>query len=228
VAVQRAGRGRTLVFTGEGVWRWRIGLASTNKAYETFWRQALRWLAVQAPAPVEVTLPPPALGSAVPVSVRVVNAGFEPVSDAGVQIRVEEPGGAARTLTGVLDTAEPGLYHASLLTLASGVHRLDVEAMRGGSSLGRSTVQVLAGGADPELLDPRRNDDVLRRLAEANGGLLLRADELDGLAGHIRRAAASPTARLVERDVWHNGWNFVIICALLGTEWALRRRWGLR
>ena len=89
-------------------------------------------------------------------------------------------------------------------------------------------MQVLAGGTDPELIDPRRNDAVLRRLAESTGGTLLAADELGDLSGRIRRAAASPTSRLVERDVWHNGWSFVIICALLGTEWALRRRWGLR
>ena len=31
VAVQRAGRGRTMVFTGEGAWRWRMGLASGNR-----------------------------------------------------------------------------------------------------------------------------------------------------------------------------------------------------
>ena len=87
---------------------------------------------------------------------------------------------------------------------------------------------MLAGGSDPEFVDPRRNDAVLRRLGEATGGALLEASALDGLPDRIRKAAASPTARLVERDVWHNGWSFVIICALLGLEWALRRRWGLR
>ena len=228
VAVQRAGRGRTLLFTGEGAWRWRMGLASGNVAYETFWRQALRWVAVQAPAPVSVEIEPPPLGTAVPIAVRVVTPAFEPVSDAGVQVRVEEPGGAARTLTASLDSTEPGLYRASLLTLAPGVHRIDVDATRGGQSLGRTSVQVLAGGTDPEFVDPRRNDAVLRRLGEATGGALLEASALDGLPDRIRKAAASPTARLVERDVWHNGWSFVIICALLGLEWALRRRWGLR
>jgi hypothetical protein len=89
-------------------------------------------------------------------------------------------------------------------------------------------VQVLAGGTDPEFVDPRRNDAVLRRLGESTGGALLDASALTGLPDRIRKAAASPTARLVERDVWHNGWSFAIICALLGFEWALRRRWGLR
>jgi len=228
VAVQRAGRGRTMVFTGEGAWRWRMGLASGNMAYETFWRQALRWIAVQAPPSVAVEVEPLPLGIATPVSVRAVNAAYDPVSDASVQVRVEEPGGASRTLAATLDSSEPGLYRASVLTLSPGVHRLDVEATRSGASLGRTSVQVLAGGSDPEFVDPRRNDAVLRRLGESTGGAFLAADELDGLPARIRKAAAAPTARLVERDVWHNGWSFVIICAVLGTEWALRRRWGLR
>ncbi len=228
VAVQRAGRGRTMVFTGEGAWRWRMGLASGNLAYETFWRQALRWLAVQAPPPVAVDIEPLALGVAVPITVRVVTPAFEPVSDAGVEVRFEEPGGASRTLTASLDSAEPGLYRASVLTLASGVHRIDVAASRGGAVLGRTSVQVLAGGSDPEFVDPRRNDAILGRLGQMTGGALLDASDLDRLPDRLRRAAASPTARLVERDVWHNGWSLGIICALLGLEWAWRRRWGLR
>lgn len=228
VAVQRAGRGRTLVFTGEGVWRWRMGLASDNRAYETFWRQALRWLSVQAPRPVAVSLTPPVLGASTDVIVRVVNDAYEPVSDAQVQVRLEEPGGASRVLPAALDSGEAGVYRASLLTLDAGVHRLEVEASRAGKGLGRTAVQVLAGGVDPELIDPRRNNAVLRRLAQSQGGALIGPDELDGLARRIRAAAASPTARLIERDVWHNGWSFVIVCALLGVEWGLRRRWGLR
>lgn len=228
VAVQRAGRGRTLAFMGEGAWRWRMGLASGNRAYETFWRQAVRWLSVQAPSRVAVTLTPPVLGASTDIAVRVVNDVFEPVSDASVQVRVEEPGGATRVLPATLDATEAGLYRSSLLTLTSGVHRLDVDATRGGTSLGRTSLQVLAGGVDPELIDPRRNDAVLRRLAERSGGAMIAPDELETLPARIRQAAASPTARLVERDVWHNGWSFLIICALLGTEWALRRRWGLR
>ncbi|MGI8671247.1 MAG: hypothetical protein ACR2LU_01425, partial [Luteitalea sp.] len=157
-----------------------------------------------------------------------VDEAFAPVGDAKVQIRLDEPGGATRVLPATLDSSEPGLYRASLLTMVSGVHRLDVDASRGGASLGRTSRQVLAGGVDPELIDPRRNDAVLRRLAERSGGAVIAPDELGGLPARIRRAAAAPTARLVERDVWHNGWTFVGLSALLGTEWALRRRWGLR
>jgi hypothetical protein len=32
----------------------------------------------------------------------------------------------------------------------------------------------------------------------------------------------------VRRDLWHNGWSFAVIVLLLGAEWVVRRRWGLR
>ena len=44
-AVQRFGLGRTMIFTGEASWRWRMQLPSSDRTYETFWRQAVRWLA---------------------------------------------------------------------------------------------------------------------------------------------------------------------------------------
>ena len=44
VAVQRFGQGRSMVFTGEASWRWRMRMPSADRTYELFWRQAARWL----------------------------------------------------------------------------------------------------------------------------------------------------------------------------------------
>jgi uncharacterized membrane protein len=66
VAVQRFGEGRSMVFTGEASWRWRMLLPTSDQSYERFWRQAARWLVQNAPTPVQMTLPAaPAPGDAV-------------------------------------------------------------------------------------------------------------------------------------------------------------------
>ena len=57
VAVQRYGEGRSMVFAGEASWRWRMMLPATDRSYDTFWRQAVRWLALPAADPVAVTVP---------------------------------------------------------------------------------------------------------------------------------------------------------------------------
>lgn len=228
VAVQRLGRGRSLAFMGEGAWRWRMGLPSDNRVYETFWRQAVRWLAIQAPGQVAITAGAPAVGTPTHVAVRVVDEAYEPIGDATVTLRVSEPGGATRSVPAVLDPREAGTYRAALLPVTGGVHTLEAEAQRGGRLVGRAEVSVLAGGADPELVDPRRNDALLARLAELSGGALLAPAEIDDLASRIRNAVATPTARTVQRDLWHNAWTFLVLVLILGMEWGLRRRWGLR
>lgn len=228
VVVQRIGRGRTLAFTGEGAWRWRMGLPSDNRLYETFWRQAIRWLAIEAPARVAVTAASPVVGAPAAISVRVVDEMYEPVDDATVVLRVREPGGASRSVPAVLDAREPGTYRAAFLPPAGGVYAVEAEADRAGRALGRTEVSVLAGGVDPELVDPRRNDALLARLASASGGALLSPDGIDGLAARVRAAVDVAGTRTIQRDLWHNAWTFLAIVILLGSEWGLRRRWGLR
>lgn len=228
VAVQRIGRGRTLAFMGEGAWRWRMGLSSDNRLYETFWRQAVRWLAIQAPGQVALSVPTPVVGVTTEVSLRVVDEEYEPVRDATVSLRVREPGGATRAVAAVADTQEPGIYRAAFLPVTGGVYALEAEATRADRLLGRADVSVLAGGTDPELVDPRRNDALLGRLAAATGGALLTPEGIEGLPVRIREAVAAPTARTVQRDLWHNAWTFLLVVLLLGSEWGLRRRWGLR
>src|SRR4029450_2299740 len=71
VAVQRVGQGRSMLFTGEASWRWRMMLPVADQSYERFWRQAVRWLAQNAPEPVTITppaAPPPA--AALPRTLR--------------------------------------------------------------------------------------------------------------------------------------------------------------
>lgn len=51
----------------------------------------------------------------------------------------------------------------------------------------------------------------------------------DGAALRDALTAAVPAARLaVTEDLWHTGWSFAALVLLLGAEWILRRRWGLR
>ena len=69
VAVHRYGEGRAMIFTGEAAWRWRMLLPASDRSYETFWRQALRWLALPAADRVALALPASA-SSGEPVSLR--------------------------------------------------------------------------------------------------------------------------------------------------------------
>jgi uncharacterized membrane protein len=229
VAVQRYGRGRALVFGGEGSWRWKMLMPSSDATYDAFWRQAARWLASEAPEPVSVTVTPSApLGAAAAIDVSVRGASYAPVADAQVRVTVRDPGGAAREIA-VSPAADgtPGRHAATFVPDEPGLYRVSVEARRGDVVVGSSEQPVLAGGADPEFVDPRLNETVLRQLAERTGGRYLTSADATEVGDALRAGRAERHPPQV-RDLWHNAWSFGVIVALLAAEWALRRKWGLR
>jgi uncharacterized membrane protein len=229
VAVQRYGRGRAMVFTGEASWRWRMMLPSSNKTYEVFWRQAGRWLSSSAPEPVEIS------GDAIPaggrgaITVGVRDKQYRAVADADVRLRATDSSGAVRDLTTVPDATTPGRFTAALHAEQAGLLRLDAEARRGSELVGSAREWLLVGGVDPELADPRRNDGVLQRLARESGGAWLSDRELPSLRDLLLASTAAASRQPPEeRDLWHTPWMLLLIVTALTVEWTLRRRWGLR
>ena len=230
VAVQRYGEGRSLVFTGEAAWRWRMMLPASDRSYDTFWRQAIRWLAIGAGDPIAMTAPAGAsVGEHLPLGVVVRNAAFEAVADASVDVRVTPPDGRLAQLRAAPDSAPSpeGRFTATYHAQQPGVYRVTAEVRRGADTIGTAATSVLVGGSDLEMTDPRLNVNVLQRVAAASGGRLVGEDDLASLPETLRSGV--PAAMLtIRRDLWHNAWSFLAIVVLLASEWVLRRRWGLR
>ena len=228
VAVQQYGRGRAMVFAGEASWRWRMLLPAENRAYETFWRQVVRWLAIEAPRPVSLTASSGGtVGEPMTIEIGVQSQRFEPVRDASIDIRVTEPGGDVRDVTALVADSVTGAYEARIQPDQPGVYEIRVEARRADMLIGESRDWVLVGGAEAELTDPRLNDALLRRLATASDGRYVEESEIAQLASWLR-VEATESVPLVRRDLWHNSWTFLAVVLLLSVEWTLRRHWGLR
>lgn len=230
VAVQRYGQGRSMIFSGEGAWRWRMLLPSTDRSYDTFWRQALRWLALPATDPTAIRVPASgAPGDTLAIRVLARDAAFVPQPGATVDIQVTSPGGRSQSIRAVEshDTDDEGAYVGRFRPDGPGVYRVRAEARLGTNAMGAATSAMLVGGSDPEMADPRLNLQLLQRLAVRSGGRLAAAGKIAEIAERLH--ASVPAARLaVRHDLWHTGWSFVAILMLLVSEWLLRRRWGLR
>jgi uncharacterized membrane protein len=231
IAVQRYGDGRSMVFAGEASWRWRMMLPSTDRTFETFWRQAVRWLAIGAADPVAL-LPSPAAapGDEFAVRAAVRTADFTPVRDAVVDLRIVGPDGKVHERRGVADATpggDPSIFAAPFTAESPGIYRATVTARAGNTEVGSSTASLLVGGADEEMTDPRVNMALLERIALSSGGRV----HTIGDPGALVRAleAGAPAALLaVQKDLWHNAWSLLLVIGLLSAEWILRRRWGLR
>jgi uncharacterized membrane protein len=228
VAVQRFGDGRSMVFTGEASWRWRMRLPTSDRSYERFWRQAVRWLAQRAPEPVTLTLPPaPAPGDGIPIAIAARDGGYAPRADAVVDVRVTSPSGRVDSVRADPVPSRGGQFRAAVRAPEPGIYRIAVDARQGQASLGAAAGTMLVGGVDPEMTDPRLNEDTLQRVARASGGAVLAAGDTGALVDRLQGAAPGAVLAL-RRDLWHTGWSFAILAGLLAAEWLLRRRFGLR
>jgi uncharacterized membrane protein len=227
IAAQRYGQGRSLVFAGEASWRWRMMRPATDQSYETIWRQLARWITAGAAGPVTIApLTPTVPGVTERISVTVRNEDFAPVPDAEVSLALTAPNGETRSLTPALANPQEGRYAVAARFDQPGVYRVEAIATRAGARLGAGSRQVLVGGADLEMAQPRLNEAVLQRLASETRGHYLSAGRAGDLAALLRksRVEAGPPE---QRDIWQNGWSFLALVGLLGAEWLLRRRAGL-
>ena len=227
VAVQRYGRGRSMVFTGEASWRWKMMLPATDRSYEFFWRQAARWIAGSAPDRVTVTGPDTTdAGDEALIDIDVRDAAFLPVGDGSVEAAVMTPGGDTRAIK-LRRSGATGHYLANVPMDQPGLYRVTVSAQRGSAPLGSATRWLYAGGFDREFADPRLNEAWLRRVARASGGRYVNAADASRVAGWLQETSPQQPAP-ERRDLWHEPWTFGAIALLLSAEWMFRRRWGLR
>ena len=228
IAVQRFGRGRTMVFAGEASWRWQMLAPSTDQTYERFWRQTVRWLGAGAPDRVTLRVDGGrSAGEALRVEIVAADERFAPLTDARVQVLVRGPDGDEQEHTASPRPGEPGRYAVEVAPGGPGVHRVTAVVEHPGDTLEPASAAVLVGGSDPELSEPRRHDRLLRRLAQSTGGQAVDLGGARRLAGAVRAGLGPPAAPIL-RDAWDTVWGFLLIVGLLAAEWGLRRRWGLR
>lgn len=231
IAVQRYGDGRSMIFAGEASWRWRMMLPSTDRTFETFWRQAVRWISIGATDPVTLWPPPGAApGDEVTLQAAVRTPEFAPLRGAAVDLRVVGPDGRVQELKAAAETSskgDPSVFGVRFIPDVPGIYRATVTARAGRAEVGSATNAFLVGGADQEMTDPRVNTDLLDRLAAATGGRVFAMSDASALGDALERGAASASLA-IQRDLWHNAWSLLFVIGLLAAEWILRRRWGLR
>jgi uncharacterized membrane protein len=226
VAIQRYGRGRSMVFSGEASWRWRMLRPATDRSYEFFWRQAARWLSSDAPDPVTLNIPDaPAVGDSIPVQLEARNAAFVPVADASVEATLTAPGKEPVPLA--LRPSGGGQHAATVAAETPGLYRVRAEARQGATLLGVADRWFYVGGSDPEYADPRLNEGFLRRLARQSGGQYVPMAEADRALSALS-SSAPQTLEPERRDLWHEPWAFAFVLLLLAAEWVVRRAWGMR
>lgn len=228
------GDGRVLAFAGESTYRWPLkGMQSQHKR---FWRQSILWLARRDESQQS------------DVWVKLAQRRFQPGANVNFTLGARSPEGAVLkdaqfSVTLIeqdnkrqtLRTTPSGDHWAGVATVKEpGDYAIEVVATRNGQTLGKSRAEFLVFDQDVELSNPAADHEHLSRLAAITkefGGRIAPTDELDSVLNEI---ANRPPEMEVRQQKWRLGdtpvtaWTWLILFAtILGTEWWLRKRWGL-
>jgi len=227
---QPYGRGKSIAFLPQDSWEWQMhaSIPLEDMTHENLWRQMLRWLVTDVPAPVEATAATARVepGEAVTIQANVVDPTWLDVIDAHVVARVTAPGNKPIDVPLQWTGERDGLYRGTFVTTAQGAYEIAVDADRGGKPIGTNTTYVRAGAGDSEFFDPTMHEAPMRRIADETGGRFYTPANVAGLAEDVSYAGRGVTS-VEERELWNMPIILVMLVGLVCAEWGYRRAVGL-
>lgn len=232
VSLMEIGRGRSMAITADSTWMWAFYTAregKTPRAYENFYRHAIRWL-VRDPELTQVRVQAEreryAPSDSVSLTVKARSRDYGPANGARVTVDVVPAGvaGPSRHIEGVV-SAE-GTVRLELGTLPAGPWRATAVARANGEELGTAQDAFVVEEGGPELSRPMPRPDLLRLVAETTGGSVISADGAKWRDLHIPDPERVEIGQRKSEPMWDRLTVLLLLCAVLGSEWFLRRRWG--
>jgi uncharacterized membrane protein len=222
------GRGRTAVLATSGTWRWQMSLPAGDPTHTMFWQQLLRWLVADTPGHVVASVPSHMLydDGRIKFTAQVRDVDYLPAPDATVQAHVMGPGGLTATVDMTPVPDSPGTFQAGWNADQPGSYLAEVVAQRGGQDIGRDVVTFERMDGVAENFHTEQNRALLEQLASETGGNYWRPQNLSKLASEIPYSQAGITIRDT-KPLWNLPAVFLVILALLFSEWLLRRKWGV-
>jgi hypothetical protein len=139
---------------------------------------------------------------------------------------VTGPDGRTTELPLTFAVDRDGEYRASFTTTQDGLFDIAVEAVRGKDAPQRARAFVRAAPDDREYFDAAMRPTFLARIAEDTGGRFYTPSTVSTLPEDITYLGRGVTV-VQEKDLWDMPALLLLLVALVGGEWALRRRWGL-
>ncbi|MBM3823521.1 MAG: hypothetical protein FJ404_11660 [Verrucomicrobia bacterium] len=237
LVVQRYGHGRTAAMTVGDYWRWGMRHPDAQKEMAKTWRQLARWLVTDSATQVSVELQPQLEDSepAVKVRAQIKDKAFQPLDNASVLATVQplpqEGSGTNRVESFRLSldpsAREPGVYESTFLPRWPGGYRVQVVATNdAGAEIGQAEGGWTSDPAADEFRSLQPNKPLLEALAQATGGAMVEAGDLESWAQSMPNRKAPISEPWIE-PLWHRGWVFGLALALWVIEWGLRRRSGM-
>jgi len=223
------GDGRVMAFAGDSTWRW--WMRGYEAAHKRFWRQVVLWLArkdesLEGNVWIKLGARRVNPGQRVEFSVGAQSPSGGPVENADYKAEIVLPDGTERPIELVRSHAQ--MTGSVRATQAPGDYAVCVTASKDGQPLGSARSRFLVFEQDLELDNPAADATVLESLAAMTGGRSLVPEELPSLIERLAEDTEGLEVRTeTKKSLWDTWGLFALVVGLLGTEWYLRKRWGL-
>ncbi|MEA3247984.1 MAG: hypothetical protein U9Q74_17690, partial [Gemmatimonadota bacterium] len=229
VVYQRYGRGLAIAIPVQDDWQWKMGaeVAEDDAAFDTFWRQMLRWATSDTPTRVQARATPDQVNPRTPVQVRaeVADSAFEPVNDAKVAAVAIAPSGARQDLVLDWSVDRDGEYRGTFAPAEEGVYRVRVTATTASGAV-TDTTFVRAALLDAEYTMAEMRRPFLQRVADETGGRFYTPATVHALPDDIAMTKRGVTV-VNQMDLWDMPVIFLALVGLVSAEWGYRKLRGL-
>ncbi len=249
-ACQPYGRGRTFAFAPDTTAAWgsyfesRWGEQGDNRYFRRFWRNVIRWLTENSIGgakrlQIETDRVIYRTDQPIQITAHAFDESFQETTTYNVSSKIK-PTSTQSTIsnspsslltltpqgtsyTGTLDTQSVTLPADDASSSVLGSYEIEVTATDKGKEFSRATTRVMILPDLHELVQPRAEKNTLQELANETGGKTLKsASELTELLQNIKTIPGD--AIISRQPLWDKTWLWILIVALLATEWVIRRR----
>ena len=229
VAWQRYGTGKCMSIASDRLWRLRY--RTGDKYHWRVWSQCIQFMTLSRlmgehkRIRLETDRSVYAVDGQCRLYAHVLDDSFDPVVQPVFEVYVLSiDGGQAKQLVSLRpDKSQPGLYEGYFAPPDPGRYRL--EANENDQQIS-STTEFQVAEVRQELIDTDMRLAHLQRIANLTGGASLGIRELSKLSSLVNDRLITTKVRS-ERPLWDNSLVVLLLVALLGAEWILRRRYDL-
>lgn len=227
IVYRRFGTGQTMSLGVGNLWRWVFNPKAEydNNAYDRFWDQLALWLlsnggvtpsegyslrsdTVNLPVGEAINFYFGAQGVDLPAELPELEITLEDQRVTQLALQRE---GKRKEATGGFSPQAPGRYKARVV-------------LPDGEEV---SVRFIVFQADRERIETAMDKGYLEELARASGGRAIGAEEIGEVVANLLHDSADQEPLVKRVSLWDRGWVFFVLCSLFGSEWYLRRRWGL-
>ena len=238
LVAQQVGHGKVVMWLTDRSWRLREGVGDVY--HHRFWGQLVRWGAGPNLRSGTSTV---RLGSdqlsytgddLVRITARLWDEDKNPVEDESLMAEIWRDGERLSKVKMNYEEGSPGLHTATagpftqsgefqILVVGDKAEELLEEEGEGGVKTG---FRVVGARSPVELSETTLNRPLLEAIAELSGGRVVDPSEVGELAG-LFLTDEETLEELRETRLWDHWLLLVLVCALLTSEWVIRRGSGL-